>query len=92
MTTGAGPGGVGDLDVIAGARADVPRLPAEVRRLRRLLADRGLVPLPLHVRAAFFPCARSASMMLRMKLVTWAGECGCALSPVAGLFTLADGM
>lgn len=48
--------------------------------------------LPPQVRAAFFPSARSASMMLRMKLVTWATECGCALSPVAGLFTLADGM
>jgi hypothetical protein len=31
-------------------------------------------------------------MMLRMKLVTWATGCGCVLSPVAGLFTLARGM
>jgi len=28
--------------------------------------------LPPQVREAFVPCARSASMMLRMKLVTWA--------------------
>ena len=48
--------------------------------------------LPPQVRAAFFPYARSASMTLRMKLVIWAAECGCALSRVAGLFTLADEM
>lgn len=31
---------VADLDFIAGARQDVPRLVAEVERLQRLLADR----------------------------------------------------
>jgi hypothetical protein len=41
VTTDDGPAGVGDLDFIAGARQDIPRLTAEVRRLRRLLADRG---------------------------------------------------
>jgi hypothetical protein len=30
-----------DLDFIAAARQDVPRLVAEVRRLRRLLSERG---------------------------------------------------
>jgi hypothetical protein len=40
VTTDDGPAGVEDLDFIAGARQDIPRLTAEVRRLRRLLADR----------------------------------------------------
>jgi hypothetical protein len=29
-------------------------------------------------------------MILRMKLVTWAGECGCSLAPDTNLFTLSD--
>jgi hypothetical protein len=40
VTTDDGPAGVEDLDFIAGARQDIPRLTAEVRRLRRILADR----------------------------------------------------
>jgi hypothetical protein len=40
VSTDDGPAGVAVLDFIASARQDIPRLIAEVRRLRLLLADR----------------------------------------------------
>jgi hypothetical protein len=40
VSTDNGPAGVDDLDFIAAARQDIPRLTAEIRRLRRLLGDR----------------------------------------------------
>ena len=40
VRTDVGPARVEDLDFIAAAKQEIPRLTAEVRRLRRLLTDR----------------------------------------------------